>query len=209
MIQLILIKDKLKVQLKNQNKTKNTPHSLNLSVFDGSLKPWSDSHSICFLSHLLPAHWVPTRVPFFPSVLIHSLQGLSCSGPWQLLCSPLWFSSPSSSGRYCQFSFFRYQLKAHFQSCCLYWFFWMNDTSYGKTFLVKQGPDGAASTPLDWTGLDGGGLCSILDVSIIPHWLYLVPCVGWCWPVKFCIQFQCGVFPPHYQPILWQQLDIL
>lgn len=39
MIQLILIKDKLKVQLKNQNKTKNTPHSLNLSVFDGSLKP--------------------------------------------------------------------------------------------------------------------------------------------------------------------------
>lgn len=42
-------------------------------------------------------------------------------------------------------------------------------TSYGETYLVKKGPFGAASTPLDWMVLGaGGGGCAVFHAEQSP-----------------------------------------
>lgn len=146
------------------------------------------------------ARWVPTRLPF--SSLVATGPFLFWAFATAFLSSLILFSQLSAR---CSHSHPSGGSSTHFPewlSLLILMNKWLL-TSYVKTSLVRQGSDGVASIPLDWVV----GTCAPFLMLIDLLWLYLGPHMGWCWPVKFCtqFQFQCGdgfPTPPSYFLIL-------
>lgn len=189
------------MQTKSLKPKKSSPQPKGLSFLRWD---WNHDliHIIFALSHTLPCSVGSHQTSFF---FLHHYRAFTVRGLYNCF-----LSSHSLLPALCKvlsFLSFRSQFKTYFPEW-LSLLILVNEwllTSHGKTSQVRKGPDGAASTPLDWM-VRTCALFLLIEsptaLSCASHRLVLA------YKILHPIPMWCVVFL-YYQAVLWHHLGIL